>query len=63
MPPLDERKNERENILASIISSIRSKKPMSIYISGAPGTGKTATVKYVQEALKKEQKNVSLELE
>lgn len=45
------REKEHETIKSFLQSHISSKKPGSIYISGAPGTGKTACLTKVMQEL------------
>ncbi|CAI5438629.1 unnamed protein product [Caenorhabditis angaria] len=47
------REDEFDSIKNWIFSSQKNKKPVSIYISGQPGTGKTATTKRVLESMAK----------
>jgi Cdc6-like AAA superfamily ATPase len=58
---LIEREKEFELIESLVLNSIGNNDPLSIYISGPPGTGKTATVKALIQKLqqnKRRQKRV-----
>jgi origin recognition complex subunit 1 len=55
---LPQRESEFEDIKSFIVHSIKSKSPGSgLYLSGVPGTGKTATVRRVLKNLRKNHRN------
>uniref|UniRef100_A0A0N5A1C1 AAA domain-containing protein n=1 Tax=Parastrongyloides trichosuri TaxID=131310 RepID=A0A0N5A1C1_PARTI len=58
--PLHGRSNEASKIYNLIIDSISKKTPLSIYVGGKPGTGKTATLRQIIDSLsvKKNVENV-----
>uniref|UniRef100_A0AC34REU4 AAA+ ATPase domain-containing protein n=1 Tax=Panagrolaimus sp. JU765 TaxID=591449 RepID=A0AC34REU4_9BILA len=54
------RESEYELLKQTIEEGLKSKNPLSLYISGAPGTGKTATTKSVLKDLKNQKKFCSI---
>uniref|UniRef100_A0A1I7WU05 AAA_16 domain-containing protein n=1 Tax=Heterorhabditis bacteriophora TaxID=37862 RepID=A0A1I7WU05_HETBA len=51
MKPLKGREKEFDQIRNWIVQAAKSGQPLAIYISGSPGTGKTATMRLILESL------------
>uniref|UniRef100_A0AAF5D7E1 AAA+ ATPase domain-containing protein n=1 Tax=Strongyloides stercoralis TaxID=6248 RepID=A0AAF5D7E1_STRER len=54
--PLHGREKEAKNIYTIITDGISKKTPLSLYIGGKPGTGKTATMRQIVQSLSKKKK-------